>query len=206
MATNTIVYVKPSKQAKVIGKQDITVQDLAELEGDQELVEKLLPLPVLHVKEQKDQKLYASFLDIARAIRKTHPSLTLSCVGETDTMIMYTPKLIPPSKATEFLKVAIVCIILFFGAALAIMTFHNDASVPDILKNIHTLLTGEEVDRPVLIILAYTVGIGVGISCFFNHFGKKKLTDDPTPVQVEFVAYKKQIDDAVIDEIEEQKS
>ena len=44
-----------------------------------------------------------------------------------------------------------------------------------------------------------------GISCFFNHFGKKKLTDDPTPVQVQFVQYKKEVDDAVIDELEEQQ-
>ncbi len=57
-----------------------------------------------------------------------------------------------------------------------------------------------------LLIISYAAGIAIGIMSFFNHFGRKKLTDDPTPVQVEFVAYKKQIDDAVVDELENQQS
>ena len=94
---------------------------------------------------------------------------------------------------------------LLVGSALTLMTFHNEASIPAILCNVHTLLTGEETERPMLLIVSYAAGIFLGISCFFNHFGKKKLTDDPTPVQVQFVQYKKEVDDAVIDELEEQQ-
>lgn len=206
MAAEKTLYVKPAKQAKVVGKTEITVQDLAKLEGDQKLVEQMLPVVVLRIKGEKEQKLYVSFLEIARAIRRVNPNITLDCVGEQDTVIMYAPEVKQPKKSVEFCKVLMVCIILFFGAALAIMTFHNDASVPDVLRTVHTLITGEESDRPVLLIVSYAVGIAVGIMCFFNHFGKKKLTDDPTPVQVEFVAYKKQIDDAIVDELENQQS
>lgn len=205
MAADKILYVKPSKQAKIVGKKEVTVQDLAELEGDQKLVEQMLPVVVLRLKGDREQKLYASFLDIARAIRKVNPNVTLDCVGEQDTVIMYTPVLKKPGKFMEFLKVLLVCTILFFGGALTLMTFQNEASVPDIMRNVHTYLTGETVDRPVVLILSYTAGIALGISCFFNHFGKKKITDDPTPVQVEFVAYKKQIDDAIVDQLEEQQ-
>jgi stage V sporulation protein AA len=206
MSADKTLYVKPSKQAKVVGKKEITVQDLAKLEGDQTLVEQMLPVVVMRVKKpDQEQKLYASFLDIAKAIRKVNPNVTLDCVGELDTMIMYAPEMKQPKKSVEFLKVLLVCIILFFGSALAIMTFHNDASVPDVLKIVHTIFTGEETDRPVLLIISYAAGIAIGIMSFFNHFGRKKLTDDPTPVQVEFVAYKKQIDDAVVDELENQQ-
>lgn len=205
MAADKILYVKPSKQAKIVGKNEITVQDLAELEGDQKLVEQMLPVVVLRLKGDREQKLYASFLDIARAIRKVNPNVTLDCVGEQDTVVMYTPVLKKAGKFMEFLKVLLVCAILLFGSALTLMTFQNEASVPDIMRNVHTFLTGETVDRPVVLILSYTAGIALGISCFFNHFGKKKITDDPTPVQVEFVAYKKQIDDAIVDQLEEQQ-
>ena len=108
-------------------------------------------------------------------------------------------------KSVEFLKVAVVCFVLFWGSMLTLMTFHNEASIPEVFANIHQLLTGEETARPLVLILSYTAGIALGIGCFFNHFGKKKLTDDPTPVQVEFVSYKKQIDDAIVDELEEQR-
>lgn len=205
MAADKIVYVKPTKQAKVVGKPKVLVKDLAQLEGEKQLVEQLLPLEVIRLKEGQEQKVYASFLDIARAIRKAHPGVTLECVGELDTVIMYQPQQQKSKKSVEFLKVAVVCFVLFWGSMLTLMTFHNEASIPEVFANIHQLLTGEETARPLVLILSYTAGIALGIGCFFNHFGKKKLTDDPTPVQVEFVSYKKQIDDAIVDELEEQR-
>lgn len=205
MSSDKILYVKPSKQAKVVGKPEVTVQDLADLEGDQTLVEQMLPVVVLRLKGDKEQKVYASFLDIARAIRKVNPNVTLDCVGEQDTVVMYAPTQKKTGKSVEFLKVTLVCLVLFFGAMITLMTFHNEASIPEVMINIHFLLTGQETERPLVLILSYAAGVALGISCFFNHFGKKKLTDDPTPVQVEFVAYKKQIDDAIVDELEDRK-
>lgn len=205
MAADNILYVKPSKQAKVVGKPEVTVQDLAELEGEPELVEQLLPVVVLRLKGGQEQKVYASFLDIARAIRGVKPDLMLECVGEQDTVVMYMPKLRRPNRTVEALKVLVVCLVLLFGSMITLMTFHNEASIPEVMANIHLLLTGQEAERPLVLILSYTAGVAIGISCFFNHLGKKKLTDDPTPVQVEFVSYKKQIDDAIVDELEDQK-
>ncbi len=205
MSAEKIVYVKPTKQAKVVGKPEVTVEDLAQLEGDRNLVKELLPVVVMKLKGGQEQKVYASFLDIARAIRQVKPDIALECVGELDTVVMYAPKLKEAKKSVEFLKVAVVCFVLFWGSMLTLMTFHNEASIPEVFTNIHMLLTGEEVERPLVLILSYAAGIALGITCFFNHFGKKKLTDDPTPVQVEFVSYKKQIDDAIVDELEEQR-
>ena len=38
----------------------------------------------------------------------------------------------------------------------------------------------------------------LGIIVFFNHFSKKKLTTDPTPIHVEMRNYEKQINEAII--------
>ncbi len=200
-----ILYVKPAKQAKVIGGTEIRVKDLAQLEGDPQLVEEMLGVVVLRIKGNQEMRLYTSFLDIAKAVRQKNPHVTPVLAGETDTLVMYAPQKKPVKKGVELAKVLVVCLVLLVGSALTLMTFHNEASIPAILCNVHTLLTGEETERPVLLIVSYAAGIFLGISCFFNHFGKKKLTDDPTPVQVQFVQYKKEVDDAVIDELEEQQ-
>ena len=50
MAADKIVYVKPTKQAKVVGKPKVLVKDLAQLEGEKQLVEQLLPLEVIRLK------------------------------------------------------------------------------------------------------------------------------------------------------------
>ena len=51
--------------------------------------------------------------------------------------------------------------------------------------------------RPFWLIGAYAVGISVGITLFFNHFSKKRLSDDPTPVEVEFADYEKKVEDCL---------
>ena len=84
------------------------------------------------------------------------------------------------------------------------MTFHTDAAVPDVFVQVNKIFTGEEVTRPVLLIASYSVGIAVGIIVFFNHFNKKKITDDPTPVEVEFASYQKQVDECMVDILSDQ--
>lgn len=141
MSADKIVYVKPTKQAKVVGNPEVLVKDLAQLEGDQEVVRRLLPVVVMRLKGGEAQKVYASFLDIARAIRRAEPEITLECVGELDTVIMYVPQLKQTKKSVEFLKVALVCFVLFWGSMLTLMTFHNEASIPEVFTNIHLLPT-----------------------------------------------------------------
>ena len=45
----------------------------------------------------------------------------------------------------------------------------------------------------------YCLGLAVGILVFFNHIGKKKITSDPTPIQVEMRKYEQDVDMAFIE-------
>ena len=46
-----------------------------------------------------------------------------------------------------------------------------------------------------------SVGIGLGVLFFFNHFGRKKITQDPTPMQVQMRLYEDDVDTTIIEEI-----
>ena len=48
--------------------------------------------------------------------------------------------------------------------------------------------------------IAYSVGIGLGVVFFFNHFGPRKLTQDPTPMEVEMRVYEDQVNTTLIDQ------
>ena len=37
--------------------------------------------------------------------------------------------------------------------------------------------------------ICYAIGMPVGIIIFYNHIGKKKITQDPTPIEVEMRKY-----------------
>ena len=46
--------------------------------------------------------------------------------------------------------------------------------------------------------ISYSVGLILGVTLFFNHFGKRKVTLDPTPIEVQMRLYEDQVDTTVI--------
>lgn len=48
--------------------------------------------------------------------------------------------------------------------------------------------------------ITYSLGIGAGVLFFFNHFGRMKLTKDPTPMQIQMRVYEEDMDDTIIEE------
>ncbi len=56
-----------------------------------------------------------------------------------------------------------------------------------------------------LIDLPYSIGLAAGIIVFFNHFSGKKLTDDPTPIEVEMSVYEKEVADNLIDTLNKKR-
>ena len=47
--------------------------------------------------------------------------------------------------------------------------------------------------------LMYSIGVVIVILVFFNHFGKKRFSVDPTPMEVEMCLYENDIQTTVIE-------
>lgn len=65
-------------------------------------------------------------------------------------------------------------------------------------QNKQAIYRGQEQGRKILE-YCYSIGLGVGIIIFYNHFGPKKLTKDPTPIEVEMRKYERDINQTLID-------
>jgi stage V sporulation protein AA len=62
---------------------------------------------------------------------------------------------------------------------------------------------GYEKENPAIIAVPYSIGLGLGIIVFYNHFFSRKITDDPTPIEVEMELYENDVTDALVDIISE---
>lgn len=102
---------------------------------------------------------------------------------------------------TKALKAAFVCLITFFGTAFAIMTFNNDVSVEDLFARIYQQITGEVSNGFTALEISYSAGIGFGVLFFFNHFGRRKITEDPTPMQVQMRLYEDNVNKTIVEDI-----
>ena len=92
-----------------------------------------------------------------------------------------------------------VALCSFTGAAFSVMAFNNDVDVTKLFGQIYQLVTGARSDGFTILELTYCIGMVIGILVFFDHFGKKRFSAEPTPLEVEMRLYEKDIQTTLID-------
>ena len=127
------------------------------------------------------------YLDILISeIKKKEPDLEINNIGEADFIITFKNK--PGSGLVwQWCKIIFVGLAAFFGAGFSIMTFNNDVDVGGLFSQIYTQVTGQTSGHFTVLEITYSIGIGLGVLFFFNHFGHMKITDDPTPMQIQML-------------------
>lgn len=195
---NGTVYIKMDRSAEVT-TETVTLSDIAKLEcSEKSVVNKLKTIKLLNIQTTSKQRYIVSIMKVIELINNEYPNIQVSSVGETDCVVEYSNG---KSQNTFFetVKVVFVCLIIFFGASFAIMSFNNDVSVGTMFKQIYEQVAGVEEKGFSIVELAYAIGLGVGIIIFYNHFGPKKLSKDPTPIEVEMRLYENEINTTLID-------
>lgn len=196
---NGTLYIK-GEQCVEVKKRDVTLGDLVTMECcQQNVVSKLKTIKAMKIPEKGPHRFVVSILKIIELIHKEYPNLEIQSYGSPDIIVTYEAQK-QKSKIWEFCKIAFVSLTTFFGSAFAIMTFNNDSGITQIFGNIYELFTGVSKQGFTILELSYSVGIVVGILVFFNHFGKRKLSVDPTPIEVEMRLYENDIQTTVIAE------
>ncbi|MDO5345033.1 MAG: stage V sporulation protein AA [Lachnospiraceae bacterium] len=194
----TTIYLKLDKNMKITGR-DFCLKEIAQVRCSDKAVEtkaKLLKLPALQI--TGPGRYVFSIMDIIDVLQKEFPSAEIQNLGETD-FVLTLEKDSPPSAAWQWTKTLLVCIMTFFGAAFSIMAFNNDVGITELFGQLYTLFTGDVSNGFTVLEFSYSLGLGIGILVYFNHFGKKKITADPTPLEVEMRMYEDQIDDTLIE-------
>lgn len=100
-------------------------------------------------------------------------------------------------KQASILIVAFVWLLLFVGTAMTIMNFHYDVSMQEVQQKLHYLLTGVHSEFPLWIQIPYSLGLGIGMLLYFNHWFKKRFNEEPSPLEVEIFNYQQDLDQYV---------
>lgn len=148
--------------------------------------------------KNKKQRAIFSVNTLISEIDGVAPGVNIVPLGEVDTVVDYVPKL--RAKFAEMLLVFLVCVIAFFGAAFTIMTFNTDVDTGKLFQDLYMQLTGTASDGFTVIELFYSIGLPLGILVFFNHFSGHKLTNDPTPLEVQMAEYEYTVNKSLLAE------
>lgn len=199
------IYVRPFKTTTIIKKKEVLLSDIAEVSAPENIKKQIENICIKKIVPDRKANYLVTIIEIIDAIIKQFPSATVFNVGEMDVIIQYLPEVIKERPVWEWTKVMFSCLIIFAGATVAIMAYQTDVSLGKTFTIINKVFTGQVDDNPLWITIPYSIGLPLGVLIYFNHIGNKKLTDDPTPIEVEITAYQTQIDNAVIEEITKEK-
>lgn len=185
-------------QITQVHKKDVFLADIGEVYcSDSHVMSRVKAVKVASIRDNQERNYIGNVLDIIEKIQQASPGTDVSNMGETDFIISYKPDR-TPSCLWEWTKTAAACLICFFGAMFAIMTFNNDANVKDVFREIYTLVMLREPEGVTALELSYSVGLALGVTVFFNHFSKTKLNLDPTPLEVEMRLYEDNVNKTLI--------
>lgn len=194
----TTLYLKLEKNVE-IATDDIFLKDLGTLYCENEnIVNKCKCLKICKLPQHKNARKIISVMRIIELIGQQFPEVRVENIGETDVVVECIKREQTP-KWREVLKIAFVSGISFFGTAFTIMAFHNDIGIQKLFNGIYEMITGVESNGHSVLEFSYSIGLSVGIIVFFNHIGGKRITKDPTPIEVEMRIYEDEVNQTLID-------
>ena len=197
---NDTLYLHLDRNIQV-NHPHIYLQDLASLScTNSAVLNRLRVLPVLNLNPEEYGRYVMSVMDLVDLIQKKEPDLTITPLGETDFVITY-DKGNRGSSFWRICKTAFVSLAAFFGSAFSIMTFNNDVDTGKLFDQIYRQVTGQASQGFTILEISYSLGIGLGVIFFFNHFGPKKITSDPTPMQVQMRLYEDDVNTTITEDI-----
>ena len=195
------VYIKADRNVEV-AKTSVMIGDVLKIEcTDPAMLARIRSIHLLtfhHPDDKRQRRTVVSLLKVIQKIHEIYPDAAVENIGETDFIVTYEEQ-DGKGGIIHGVKIVAVVLISFFGAAFSTMAFNNDVGVTRMFGQVYELLTGTKSDGFTILEFTYCIGIVIGILTFFNHFGKKRLSVDPTPMEVEMRLYENDIQTTLVE-------
>lgn len=194
----TVLYIKGEANTEV-SKREVALGDILSVAcARKEIETKVKCIRLMKIPEKGQHRYVISILKIIELIQKEFPQISIQNLGEKDLILTYEEEK-QTHTVRHWTKTILVAAVTFFGAAFSMMAFNNDVDVTTMFGQIYELVMGEPSNGFTVLELTYCLGVILGILIFFNHFGKKKFTVDPTPMEVEMRLYEKDIQSTLVE-------
>ncbi|MCD8326548.1 MAG: stage V sporulation protein AA [Lachnospiraceae bacterium] len=186
------IYIQ-CRQHSAVREGKVCFGDLGEVFSDRpEWTARVKVMPVCTLQKPGDRVVMSS-LFITEKIKTLLPECQVVNLGEADMIVEW-----EPVRKQNVWKLAAICLIVFFGTAFTIMAFHNDVDIRSVFEHIYRL-SGAALPQSLGVLeVSYCIGLFVGITVFFNHLGKRKTRNDPTPGQVSMYTYEQNVNQSIM--------
>lgn len=180
------VLVKPG--------ETIYLADLAQVIAPETTIPQLKKLPIYQITEDDKNIVIIDVMKIIGKVSQLVRDAEIQTVGPPQTII----EVVYKKKMMSYPLFLLIWFLLFFGSAMAIMNFHDDVSMQSVQEKLYTIITGVKDPKPWIFQIPYSIGLGLGMVLFFNHVFKKRINEEPSPLEVEMFNYQTSLDNYVV--------
>lgn len=195
MNTDRQVFLNLREKVTLENAESVLLKDLADVSAEEKIKQGLENM-VYPINADGRENILIPAISIISFVKKNMHNIDLVVMGATDIAVNFTYRGANEDRY-KILRVVLVCFLLFIGSITAIVNFHSDVDMKQAHKVIYRVITGIETDKLLLIQIPYSLGIGVGMSVFFNHVFGRKINKEPTPLEMEVYAYQRNVDEYI---------
>lgn len=180
-----------------VGSGPVLLGDVAELYClNAQILSRCERIRLLTIKEGSYGRYLISAKELVENINKRFPEIEVFPIGDPELVLEYKKQ--DTSTVLSWAKTLLVSFIVFVGSAFTIMTFITEANVTGLLARIRQEFAGFDGGMNTLEVF-YAVGVGVGMIFYFNHFGRWRLQQEPTPMEMELHQYMEDVEETVLE-------
>lgn len=198
MVKNITVYFRCERYVEV-QTADVFMKDVGSLQcADRNVAARLKSLKVKHFPKDKQRRCVISSMRLISLMEKSCPDIQVQWLGEPDVLVEWVD--VNKHKGwQQWCKIVIVCLVSLCGTAFTIMAYHNDIGINEVFEEVYRLVMNREPQGPNVLEISYSIGLALGIIVFYNHIGGRRLTKDPTPIEVAMRNYEYDVDMALME-------
>ncbi len=188
------IYLRMRNRVQVLPNQNVCLNDIAQIIAPVEELQALKNLHVHQLKETDGNIVVIDVMKVIRLITENMKDSEVQSIGPAQTIV----EVISKKRRVSIPFFLLIWFLLFFGSAMTLMNFHDEVSMKSVQEKIYTIITGKKEAKPLVFQIPYSIGLGLGMILFFNHVFKKRINDEPSPLEVEMFNYQMDLDNYVI--------
>lgn len=188
------VYIRLRHRLQTRPNANILLKDIAQVIASENVYNRIIHLKVYEVSDKDRNIIVIDVMKVIRFITSQIPDIEIQTLGPSQIIV----EVVSKKRKVSIPLFILVWLLLFFGAALTIMNFHEDVSMQIVQQRIYTIMTGEVDEKPLIFQIPYSFGLGLGMILFFNHLFKKRLNEEPSPLEVEMFNYQMDLDNYIV--------
>ena len=204
--TKVKVYIDLNKKITINTDTKVKIKEVGEVFcEDNKILTQVENLVIYKSKSEEDWD-FITTIDIAHKLLQFNPNLDPIILGAQETMFEIKSKEIG-SKGFQIFKVVFVSIILFFGAGIAVINFHEDVNMSQSLEKIYYTFTGIKATNPLIMTIPYTIGVGLGVFTFFSRIisTSRRRRKQPGPMEIEQYIYDQDMEEYILNSLKNKK-